>query len=299
MNPITFIRNRTATAICYCILFAITLTVTTDAAAQDRHFARTYESTVLTKGAKDLEFWETWRYGKDHFFSRFDTRFEFEIGLCNRLQTAFYFNLSFTGEENFYYYSIFSPEGYSYFDYSTDVSFSNEWKFKLTDAVANVIGSSVYAEYTLSTSGYEGEAKIILDKRMGDHLLAFNAVGELEYENELKDNNNYGAGIEIELEEKVLEFDLAYMYLFKENFGIGLEAMQKNVFFKNINSGWNNEHSSLFAGPSLFYSGERSFIILNILPQLTTFNSLVLAGSSLDLDEYEKINIRLLVGFGL
>ena len=60
------------------------------AKAQDRYFARTYTSNVLPKGAIDLEFWHTSRFGhKNQFYHAQDQRMEFEFGLGKNLQTAF------------------------------------------------------------------------------------------------------------------------------------------------------------------------------------------------------------------
>jgi hypothetical protein len=53
------------------------------------------------------------------------------------------------------------------------------------------------------------------------------------------------------------------------------------------------EHSALFAGPTLFWSSGTHFFILNVLPQLDN-----LMAKKLVLDEHEKIEIRLLIGFG-
>ncbi len=62
--------------------------------AQDRLFTYTYQSTVLNKGQRELEIWNTMSTGRNDFYSRLDNRTEFEIGLGHNLQTAFYLNLT-------------------------------------------------------------------------------------------------------------------------------------------------------------------------------------------------------------
>ncbi len=62
--------------------------------AQDRLFTYTYQSTVLNKGQKELEIWNTLRTGRSDFYSRLDNRSEFEVGLGKNFQTAFYLNLT-------------------------------------------------------------------------------------------------------------------------------------------------------------------------------------------------------------
>ena len=61
---------------------------------QDRHFAWTYESTTLPRGGFDIEPWFTFSSGKNHYYNSYESRLEFEYGLMDRLQTAFYINSS-------------------------------------------------------------------------------------------------------------------------------------------------------------------------------------------------------------
>src|SRR4051812_29485798 len=66
------------------------------ASANERHFAFTYESGTLPAGSAEIEPQVTWRVGRDHYYSAFDQRFEFEYGLTDRLLTAFYVNFGAT-----------------------------------------------------------------------------------------------------------------------------------------------------------------------------------------------------------
>jgi hypothetical protein len=70
------------------LLFPLTITSFTTY-AQDRMFTYTYQSNVLNKGQRELEVWNTLRMGKQDYFSRFDNRTEYEIGLGSNLQTSF------------------------------------------------------------------------------------------------------------------------------------------------------------------------------------------------------------------
>ena len=77
------------------LLFAgLFLLYTIPSFAQDRLFTYTYQSTVLNKGQRELEVWNTLRTGRQDYYARFDNRTEFEIGLGKNLQTAFYLNLT-------------------------------------------------------------------------------------------------------------------------------------------------------------------------------------------------------------
>ena len=74
------------------ILLAMLCCCPKDSLADDRHFGYSYESGVLAKDNRELELWNTWRYGRSKYFSRIDHRVEFEVGLTDKLQTAFYVN---------------------------------------------------------------------------------------------------------------------------------------------------------------------------------------------------------------
>lgn len=248
--------------------------------SQDRNFARTYQSITLPKGVKDLEVWNTFRLGRDDFYRRIDQRVEFEIGLTDKLQTAVYLNSSHIAAYNSLAGEIESE---------SEFSFSSEWKWRLSSPDANKVGFALYGELTLAPNETELEGKIILDKRTEKNIFALNFVGELEMEAEVKNED-----AEMETEEVAFETDLAWMHMFKDNFGLGIELRNHNEF---VESEW--EHSALFGGPTLFFSGNKYFLILNILPQWANLKKTDEAPDSLVLNEHEKIEVRLLLGFGL
>src|SRR5262249_40260331 len=153
------------------VVLGVLLGVPLLARANDRHFSYTYESAVLAPGEKELEVWTTYRNGRDTRYTRFDERLEFEIGLVPGLQTSFYLNLT-----------RISQNVNGELATSTDVSVSNEWKWRLLDSSVDAIGLALYAEITGSTSELELEGKLIIDKRIGNLLLAANFVAEHEWE---------------------------------------------------------------------------------------------------------------------
>ncbi len=124
--------------------------------------------------------------------------------------------------------------------------------------------------------------KLILDKRLGNVLLAGNLVGEHEW--------GFGA-TETEREVK-LEADLAATYFVLPNVSVGAEVRHANVF-----SGGELEHSGLFIGPVVAYSQDNWWAALSVMPQVANF--LQPTGSALDLEEYERFNARLLFSFHL
>ncbi|HXH17474.1 MAG TPA: hypothetical protein VNJ07_00195 [Chitinophagales bacterium] len=249
--------------------------------SQDRVFARIYQTNILPKGVKDLESWTTFRFGRENFYSRIDQRLEFEIGVAKRLQSALYLNIS-----HLKFAEI--TNGNLAKETETAISVSSEWKVKFSDPAANVLGTGLYAEATVGPDEFELEGKLLLDKIFGKNLIAFNAVGEAEWEaeTELKDGE---FETKIELEKTPVELDLGYMYLASIKFGIGIELRNHNLITKE--DGWVS--SAFFGGPTVYYNAENWWIMLNVLPQWANFKSSSMEGAR-DLIWHEKAEIRIL-----
>ena len=262
----------------YIYALSIACIMLSPAFSQDRNFAYNYQSTVLNKGQRDFEVWNTYKTGRAELFRQLDQRLEFEVGLTSKLQTSFYLNSS---QKTYQDSAVLITE-------PAEISFSNEWKFKLTDPVANGIGSALYVEVGLASHEYDLELKLILDKKIDRHMLVANLVSEFEYETEMTDENGE---FEVDNELEILpEIDLGYQYLIKDNFGIGLEAVNRNVMKEG-----ELEHSALFGGPTVFYGSDRWWLIFNTLPQITAIKSE--NNESLDLNEFQKYEFRLLFAY--
>jgi hypothetical protein len=246
--------------------------------AQDRLFTFAYQSNILNKGNKELEVWTTMRNTRENYYRAFDHTLEFEIGLGNNLQTAFYLNYGYSKgiEASNNVQSLVSENNYS---------FANEWKLKLTDPVVNRLGSALYLEYTLSPDAVELEGKLIFDKQIGNLVQAFNLTGEYEFKNEFVNN---GTQIDIEMEKELtLNLNYALAYKLNNHFAIGAEFINKNVFEKE-----ELEFSVLSAGPCFSYFNEGFWINLSCLPQLHDFKS-----NNLELTSNERIQTRLIFSY--
>lgn len=244
---------------------------------QDRLFTYTYQSTVLNKGQKEIEVWNTLRTGRKDYYSRLDNRTEFEIGLGGKLQTAFYLNLTSKT-------STIDQSSVKSLETENEISFSNEWKLKLMDPVANPFGLALYGEYGIGSNEYELEGKLILDKKIKNLTIASNAVFEMELVPipEL-DKTSWE-------KEKKFDLNLAFAYSFSPRFAVTVENLYKNVFVDNA-----LEHSALYCGPGFSYTLENFWVNFTALPQITSFKGST--DSSLNLNEFEKVQLRLLFSY--
>ncbi|MGE5402313.1 MAG: hypothetical protein ACM3S2_18090 [Ignavibacteriales bacterium] len=267
----------------YILLFsvlAVLFSSNTDTKANDRRFTYIYESLVLPRGARELEIWNTYRANRGYMYRRLDQRMEFEVGLGNNLMTALYLNSSWRlQDENG---AAAGGEAVP----SQEVSISSEWKYKLLDRVANPVGLGLYGEATVGLNEVELEGKLLMDKQVGNLLLAFNGVVEQEWETELE-NGVSNTGKELNL-----EFDLGASYMLSGALSLGLEFRNTNTFKEG-----ELENSVLFAGPVLAYSDENWWAALTVMPQVTAFKGAT--NGNLSLDDHEKVETRLLFSFHL
>ena len=245
---------------------------------QDRLFTYTYQSNVLQKGQREFEVWNTLHSGRTDYYRAFKNRFEVELGLGSNLQTSFYLNLKNVAAET-------KENGISTLNTGFSMSFSNEWKYKLSDPVANSIGSAIYGEFSISHDEMEFEGKIILDKSIGQTLQALNLIAEAEFENTTENG-------ELETESNIIyEADYGFAYRVAKNLQIGFELNNRNK--TNKENGW--ESSVLYGGPGISFAMEKGWINFSFLPQLAGlyyYKDGYMENGKL-LTDYEKLEARL------
>jgi hypothetical protein len=246
------------------------------AGASERRFGFTYDTSVLAPGEAELEPWTTVRAGRRHFYSAFDQRLEFELGLAPNLQTSLYWNFGASSE------TVRDPGTQELtrreeFHLS---SLASEWKYKLSDPLADAIGSALYVEASYGPHEIELEGKLILDKQSGNWFFAANLSGEQEWElevGETESEQHYGV-------------NLAAGYFVAPTLLAGLEA----VSVTTVEDG-EVESSAIYAGPSLAYAADRYWVVASAAPQL--FAPKAESGQHLDLRAGERVWARLLLGF--
>lgn len=262
-------HSRTRIAFSALMIFLLTASFVS---ANERRFAYTYETGTLPAGVKELEVWNTFRTGRDTFYSALDNNIEFEFGITDRLMGALYL-------KNKYAVSV-DAKGVesSGFDLPAVAA---EIKWKLLDPVADPLGLGLYFETTVSPKEIELEGKILLDKKFGPFLAAFNLVGEPGWEYSTTTGRT-----DFKFE---FEGDLGLAFFFNTHFSLGLELRNHNEVASNK---W--QFSSLFLGPVLAFSMEHWWIALSFQPQLV---DLLKSPAALQLDDHEKFETRLLVSF--
>jgi len=246
--------------------------------SQDRLFTYTYQSGVLGSGQRELEVWNTFSRGKRDYFQALEHRTELEFGLGKNLQTSVYLNIA--GET-----AAETEDGVKSLNTEMDFSFSNEWKYKLLDAVADPIGVGLYGEYTFGSKEQGLEAKLIFDKKIDKMTYALNLVGEMVWAAATN-------GTDITWEkEKVAEVNLAMAYQVKPNFHLTLELFNANGFDENGGL----SHSILSAGPGFSYSNSNLWVNFTLMPQVYAFKGAT--DGNLNLVDHERFQARLAVSY--
>ena len=144
------------------------------AQAGSRHFTYSYETTTMAAGALELESSVTWKTNQasEPDLERFDIRHEFEYGVTDRLQLAIYF-------ADWKYEDTSADGGKAKFN---DVAV--EVIYNLTDPNTTAFGSALYGEIKGSDDFVELEAKLLLQKNIGQWMFVYNVGGEIAWEDD-------------------------------------------------------------------------------------------------------------------
>lgn len=253
---------------------------TTAAAAQDRGFVYTRESAVLSAGSSELDWWSTFRLGRQRYFSRLDGRLGVERGLGKGVELALYWNFSsqtadvvtsaVTGEIE----RVSSSE-------LAGASF--EATCQLSDPTADVLGSALQLFTTLGTERSELGLRLLADRRLGGLRLAANLNATLQLAQLRGDS-----GTEVD-SAFVLEPTLAALHQLPHGVALGLELRAP------LGLSGTAQSTTLFGGPVLSLAQPGYWVALGVQPQLVAFSGQS-EGRHRDLDTHERVEIRLLAG---
>ena len=131
-----------------------------------------------------------------------------------------------------------------------------------------------------------------LDKRWQKDLVAFNVAAIYEIEKEIVTVSGHESEAKWE-RSTPLEFYLGYLHFIKPTTGLGLELKINNDITEE--DGWIN--SVLFIGPAYHASIDRFFANFSILPQIANLHKTDEAPGNRDLNGFEALEARLLIGY--
>jgi hypothetical protein len=142
----------------------------------------------------------------------------------------------------------------------------------------------LYAEYGVGSSEFELEGKIIVDKKFNNFTISGNLTYEAEYAPIYKDGKlNYE-------KEGLADYHLAFGYSLSPRFHITQENNIRSVYLER-----KLKHSALYSGLGFSYVQDHYWINFTAMPQVTSFKGAT--DHNLNLDEFEKVQLRLLFSY--
>jgi hypothetical protein len=246
------------------------------ARSDERLFTYVQEAEVLPKGGLEFEQWLTHRRSKaDGVFSRWDFREELEYGLTDQLSVAGYLNFKSTHSEG-----VTGRTDESSFEFE---GISTELKYQLLNPNTKPIGVLLYGEATYNGDEFELEEKLVLQKNFGEKwVTAFNVTLEEEWAFTPTDTE----------EELALELTAGIAYKLGSHWSIGVEGRNRRVFAPGLDFS-QRLANAWFVGPNVHYARDKWWATLTVLPQVHGSPN---TRNGLELDEHEKIEVRLIAG---
>jgi hypothetical protein len=270
------------------------------ARAEGAHFGYSYGAETAEAGETELELWVTDRRGKgEGHYDAQDYRIEVERGITDRFEIAVYANLAS------HHIRGLEPR---FDDLDRDLAFgglSAEFKYNLIKPSRRGVGLTLYAEPGWSrvnkisgekATEYELELKAIVQKNFADDRLVGVANLTLEPEWEHESEVLPAPGEETWKEELKVEVTTGLAYRVTPRWSLGVEGRYHSVY-PDWTRDLHREAYAVSAGPTVHFSGGKWGVTATWLPQL--FGSPNAAGSGLSLDEYEKREFRVKVGYEL
>lgn len=269
------------------------------ASADENYFGYSYGAETLPKGQSEAYLWLTDRRGKDagHYDAQ-DYKIELEHGLTDRMQVSGYVNFAS------HHIRGLEPD---FNRVDRDFSFQGlqaSAKYRVLSPYKDGIGLAFYAEPGWSrihkvegkrTTEFELELKAIVQKNFLDDRLVW--VGNLTLEPEWEREKKVVAPGVVEKEwekELAIELTTGLSYRVASNWFVGAEGRYHSEY-PDWTNGLHREHYAFFAGPTVHYGGKKFWFTATYLPQV--HGGPRSAGQDLHLDEHEKRELRLKIGY--
>ena len=249
--------------------------------ANERLFAYTYEPETMPAGGWEVENWITSRVmrnaavGQRHY-QRWEFRQELEYGVTDNYTVALYVNSS---QESFKDPATTRRMSDFKFD-----GISIENRYLVLNPTEHAVGLALYLEPRFSGPEFELEQKIILGQRHGDWKWALNLTHATEWSRHFRAT------------EGEIEVSLGISRHLGKHWSLGIEARDHNELpeYKR----W--ENTALYVGPVINYRRANWWATLSIMPQIygANFGENPDRNTRLELAGHERLNVRLIVGFG-
>jgi hypothetical protein len=254
------------------------------ATASERRFTYSYEPEAMPKGAMEFEQWVTLGTQRttagdvqQENFNQWEIREELEYGVTDNYTLGLYLNQT---AESYRDTSVSPAEDISESEFK---GLSLENRYMVLNPANHAVGLTLYLEPAYSGDEAEIEEKIILGQRHGDWKWALNLAHATEWEDNLNET------------EGELEATFGLTRDFGSRWSAGLE-------FRNLSAlpeyqEW--EYTAFFLGPVVSYRQEKWWATLTLLPQVygRNYDGNPDDNTALVLDEQERLNVRLLIGF--
>lgn len=226
-------------------VFGASLALLSLADAGSRRFAYSYETTTMPKGAMELETTLTWKtdIAEEPELEKFELRHEFEYGVTDRLQMAFYFadwSIDNGGE---------GGKGGTDFQ-----GVAVEAIYNLTDPNTSPFGSALYGEVAAGEGTLGLEGKFLLQKNIGAWMFVYNVGGEVEWEEDYDEKNGE------------LFQTLGASYQLNPSWSVGAEVLHE-VYVPEVEE---ITDSGVFAGPNFSWRNRCYSVAVAGLWELTS-----------------------------
>jgi hypothetical protein len=214
--------------------------------------------------------------GQDNF-NKWQLREELEYGVTDNYSVSLYLNQSSES-----YRDPVTEE-----DINSGLKFdgiSIENRYMLWNPADHAVGLTLYLEPRFAGDEAELEQKIILGQRHGDWKWALN----LTHATEWADNFHETEG--------EVEVSFGITRHLNNHWSLGIEARDHNELPEYEE--W--ENTALYLGPVATYQQEKWWATLTVMPQIfgANFSENVDGNHALELEGHERLNVRLIVGFG-
>jgi hypothetical protein len=256
------------------LCFAV-LCLSLSAHAGESLFGRAYTTETVPMGHFELE--QAVRNRTQRAFGTYsatDFKSEFEYGVTDNFQVAFYVNTELLNANNAPDDNDVpegdQPGGLGFSRHSFFVqSLSTEFIYRILSPVADPIGLALYYEPEwdfydmhngrMENGSLENEFRLLLQKDLlGDRLiLVYNLVLELEY-------FRYGPKETHFMGELDWNNEIGATYRFASNWYAGLEARNHN----ELGNFWSHDHSVYWAGPVVHYGSANLWATLSVMKQV-------------------------------